>query len=346
MTDDIMIINDKIIDSIWKTIQQQQIIFHPSIAPDGKIKYDKFKAIKARKKLVLFFDRNILSSLLKFCQRGSLKNKAESQLIGVIMAWTILNNMSISAGPAIQERASQLHSQKEGLLERQQFWDIFDIYPEEIWLQVATEQRTEIPPINFSNIPTDNVTVDYSDGGEHYDMAVASLLHAVRLYRDQTKQPLEKVQEFIQWMYDNLPVSEYLLTYIIMLFTGQEHIKAPKHANSNSFEKIFEGCKNQAWDIAYLTNWSTLENYPEEFLFATKDDLLKRIFINCNVPNRVDALLWKVFPNKKHNQLMEHIKSVKLNRVKPDFGNNPRAYFQQLIEREKRGLQIFLNHQY
>ena len=51
-------------------------------------------------------------------------------------------------------------------------------------------------------------------------------------------------------MYDYLLVSEYLLVYVIMLFTGQDNIKAPKHANSNDLGKIVAGCKNQAWDIA------------------------------------------------------------------------------------------------
>lgn len=346
--DDIIIFNDESINFIWNTIQQQQIIFHPYIAPDGKINYDIFAEIKRKKALALFIDRNILSSLLKFCEMGSLKNKAESQLIGVIMAWTIFNDMSISAGLAIQERASQLHSQEKGLFELQKFLEIFDAYPGQMWLQVAMGQRTEIPPINFSNIPTDNVTVDYSDGGDHYDMAVASLLHVVRLYRDQIKKPIEKVQEFVQWMYDNLLVSEYLLTYIVMLFTGQEYIKAPKNANSDDLEKIVSGCENQAWDIAYLTKWSTLysntENYPEEFLFATNDVLLKRIFINCNSPYRLNGLLFNVFPKKEYDQLMDYIESKTCNRVKPDFGDNPRVYFQKLIEKEKRELQILLDH--
>ena len=124
--DDIIIFDDESINFIWNTIQQQQIIFHPDIAPDGKIKYDIFAETKRKKALALFIDRNILSSLLKFCEMGSLKNKAESQLIGVIMAWTIFNDMSISAGPAIQERASQLHSQEKGLFELQKFLEIFD----------------------------------------------------------------------------------------------------------------------------------------------------------------------------------------------------------------------------
>lgn len=343
---DVIIFNDGSIDFIWNTIQNQQIIFHPEIAPEGKIKYDIFAATKRRKTLTLFVDRNILSSLLKFCEIGSLKNKGESQLIGVIMAWAIFNDMPISAGMAIKERAFQLRSQEKGLVELQKFLEIFEVYPGQMWLQVAEGQLAEIPPIKYSNTLAQNISVNYADGGDHYDMAVASLLHAVWLYRDQTKRPIEKVREFIQWMYDYLLVSEYLLVYVIMLLTGQDNIKAPKHANSNDLGKIVAGCKNQAWDIAYLTNWSTLysdtDKYSEEFLFATNDILLKRIFVNCNTPFGVNGLLFNVFHKKEYNQLMDYIEDRVCNRIKPDFGGKPQVYFQELIEEEKRKIQTLL----
>ena len=346
MMGDVIIFNDGSIDFIWNTIQNQQIIFHPEIAPEGKIKYDIFAATKRRKTLTLFVDRNILSSLLKFCEIGSLKNKGESQLIGVIMAWAIFNDMPISAGMAIKERAFQLRSQEKGLVELQKFLEIFEVYPGQMWLQVAEGQLAEIPPIKYSNTLAQNISVNYADGGDHYDMAVASLLHAVWLYRDQTKRPIEKVREFIQWMYDYLLVSEYLLVYVIMLFTGQDNIKAPKHANSNDLGKIVAGCKNQAWDIAYLTNWSTLysdtDKYSEEFLFATNDILLKRIFVNCNTPFGVNGLLFNVFHKKEYNQLMDYIEDRVRNRIKPDFGGKPQVYFQELIEEEKRKIQTLL----
>lgn len=343
---DVIIFNDESIDFIWNTIQNQQIIFRPEIAPEGKIKYDIFAATKRRKTFTLFVDRNILSSLLKFCEIGSLKNKGESQLIGVIMAWAIFNDMPISAGMAIKERAFQLRSQEKGLVELQKFLEIFEVYPGQMWLQVAEGQLAEIPPIKYSNTLAQNISVNYSDGGDHYDMAVSSLLHAVWLYRDQTKRPIEKVREFIQWMYDYLLVSEYLLVYVIMLFTGQDNIKAPKHANSNDLGKIVAGCKNQAWDIAYLTNWSTLysdtDKCSEEFLFATNDILLKRIFVNCNTPFGVNGLLFNVFHKKEYNQLMDYIEDRVRNRIKPDFGGKPQVYFQELIEEEKRKIQTLL----
>lgn len=165
MMGDVIIFNDESIDFIWNTIQNQQIIFRPEIAPEGKIKYDIFAATKRRKTLTLFVDRNILSSLLKFCEIGSLKNKGESQLIGVIMAWAIFNDMPISAGMAIKERAFQLRSQEKGLVELQKFLEIFEVYPGQMWLQVAEGQLAEIPPIKYSNTLAQNISVNYADGG-------------------------------------------------------------------------------------------------------------------------------------------------------------------------------------
>ena len=120
-----LVLEDDDYNFIWETIQEQQIIFHPDIAPCGEFDYEKIFSYKRKKPLVLFLDRNIFSSLLKFCENGSLKNKAESQIVGLIMAWSQLNDIPISAGFALQERATQLHSQEEGLIELQKFLDIF-----------------------------------------------------------------------------------------------------------------------------------------------------------------------------------------------------------------------------
>lgn len=346
--DSFLIIEDEEMNFIWDTIQEQQVVFHPSISPEGKIDYKKFFSSKATKPFVLFIDRNILSSLLKLCEKGSLKNQGESQLIGLIMTWAEMNDIAISAGLAIQERASQLHSQEEGLLELQKFLEAFDAHPGQTWLQVATGRITEIPPITYSQTPASNITVDYAGGGDHYDMAVASLLHVVRLYRDKTMTPVEKIREFFQWTCDHLLIGEYLLVYVAMLFTGQEGIKAPKHANSNDLEKIVAGCENQAWDIAYLTNWSTLYSYTEmynqEFLFATNDILLKRIFVNKNGPGGLDGLLFSILPKKEYTQLMDYMVEKIKSRVKPDFGDNPPEYFKKLIEEEEHLLSLAIDN--
>ena len=41
-----IIFDGEIINFIWNTIQQEQIIFHPNIAPNGKIDYKVFAETK------------------------------------------------------------------------------------------------------------------------------------------------------------------------------------------------------------------------------------------------------------------------------------------------------------
>ena len=343
---DFLIVNDEDMNFLWETVQQQQLVFHPYIAPEGQFDYSKFFASKRKKPFMLSIDRNILSSLIKFCENGSLKNKEESQIVGIIMAWARMNDIPITAGQSVQERSTQTGSQEEGLSELQKFFEIIEKYPGQMWLEVAEGRLTDIPPIVFSQSLAQNISVDFSSGGDHYDMAVASLLHAVQLYRNKTMKPIDKVKSFYQWMCDNLLVSEYLLVYVTMLFTGQENIKAPKNANSDSLEKIIAGCKNQAWYISHITTWSTIytdtDNYDEEILFATNDILLKRIFVNTNAPYGFNGLSHEIFSQKEYDQLWDYIEERMKNRVKPDFGNKPEEYFQKLIEEETHQLALLL----
>ena len=195
-----LIMEDADTNFVIESVQQQQIIFHPTIAPAGHIDYTKFFASKRKKPFILALDRNILSSLLKFCEKGSLKNSTEVRLIGLIMTWAEMNGVAISAGMAVRERASQMHSQEVGLVELQRFKEAFDAYPGQVWLRISEGQLIEVPPVQFSMKPAQNITVNYADSGDHYDMAVASLLHAVRLYRNETMKPADKVLDFFKWM--------------------------------------------------------------------------------------------------------------------------------------------------
>ena len=334
---DVLTISESEYTYIWQELQSQQMVFHPTLAPAGRFNSQEFFRSLETKPFSLFIDRNILSSLLQFCKDGHIQS-AEAKRIGVLMTWSRLCGIDISAGLAVRERASQRHSQSSALLELQKFFDVFDQYPLQMWLQVATGRLNIIPQITFSGKAAYGISVDYSDPGDHYEMAVASLLHLVWLYRNNDATPLEKIRNFYLWLYDNLLISEYLLVYAAMLFTNQSKIKAPKRANSNNLKAIISGCENQAWDISYLTNWSTLysepERYDKEFLFATNDNLLKLIFINTNRPYRLNGVLFSVLPKREYDQIIELFQEKQSVRMKPDFGANPSAYFRALIETE------------
>lgn len=330
------------INYIYNAIKDLQIIFHPQISPEGQVDYQKLHAIQKKKPLVLAVDRNILISFLKLCEKGSLKSKAESQIIGLLLTWATINGIDVSAGFAIKERAAQLHSQDEGLLELQKFQEAFSYYPSQVWLHVALGQQIEISPIKFSMCQAENITVNYADAGDHYDMAFAALLHAVYLYRNKSMKAVDKLLEFFQWTYDHVLVGGYMWVYATLLFAEVENIKAPKHANSNDIAKIIAGCENQAWDIAHLSTWSTLyantEEYDLEFLFATNDVLLKRIFVNYHGPYGLNGLIHEVFSQKEYDCICDYLEENIQPRALPKFGSDPHTYFQTLIESEKQNI--------
>lgn len=73
------------------------------------------------KEVQLFFDRNLLSSLLKLVRFGHLKDFHEQKQIALIMLWAQLNDIPISAVFAIRENAFNLDNSLEARIELNNF---------------------------------------------------------------------------------------------------------------------------------------------------------------------------------------------------------------------------------
>lgn len=346
MNDFLLLVDDDL-QYLWDVIEMSQTVFHPTIAPDGKFDYKAFFQLKRKKDFVLFIDRNVLSLLLNFCENGFLSNEIYMQLIGALMAWSSTNDMTISAGYAEMERGTQAEDENLALIELKKFLDVFENYNSQLWLDVARGVVTSIPKITYSGGIPENITVNYSIGNDHYYMAKASLLHIVKLYRNKNITPVNKMIDFLNWTFDNILLCQYLIVYAAMLFTNQESIKPPKNVNSDDITKIIRGCENQAWDISYLSTWSTFytdtERYKEEFFFATNDILLKRIFINTHGPDGVNGLLNATFSNRDYERIINLLENRQLNRVKPNFGDKSQVYFDSLIENEILNIKKIMN---
>src|SRR5690625_2065223 len=326
---------------IWNAINKSQLIFHPSYASTGSIDYSDFQFLKKEKDLILFLDRNLFSDLLSLTESGDLEDNEEKRMIALLMLWAQMNNLPISPGLAISENALGDRNSHNAKIELGNFNDIFDFYPIRTWLYLADGRLDNIPKCNFSNIPYKN-TVTYHDSNDHFLMNYACMLHLVRLYRNPDMNPVERILKFLEWNFDNLLISQYVNTYLILLLSNQNSIKAPKHVNSNIFERIDKGCRNQAWDLSYLSIWSTLycdeENKNEVFFFATADILLKQIFINTHNNGNLFNLINTVFPRKSADKIIQFYIEKTTNRSKPNFGENPNRYFNNLIENEKKEL--------
>ena len=153
----------------------------------------------------------------------------------------------------------------------------------------------------------------------------------------EKKDDFRNVVYVPQLYYETNPIDIYSFLYTV------KDIYEEYMGNHNSkVTSIILGCENQAWDISYLSNWSTIygskEAYSKEFMFATNDYHLKRIFINTHGPNGVNGLLYEVFSKKDYNKILDYIEERMENRVKPDFGKDPQSYFKKLIKKEKEEL--------
>ena len=325
---------------IWETICDLQLIFHPRYSHEGEIDYKGLLGLKNSKRIIVMLDRNLLSSMLNLSRDGYLKGENEMQIIALLMTWMIMNDFPASAGLALKEYATKFNDVVEPKLELQEFNNIFDYYPSMMWLRLAEGAIDRIPVCSLFIEPF-ITEIEYNEEDDHLLMHIAEMLHVVYLYRRHDLSPVEKLLDFLIWNYEYLLISESTIVYIAMLFTNQLGIKAPKNSGSNDMEKILNGCKNQAWDLNYLSNWSCF-HYKEKamddiFMFATNDIQLKKIFINTYADGGVGVLIKTVFSKSDSQKIYDVINANQgSKRVKANFGINPKEYFRQLIDQEKQ----------
>ncbi len=254
-----------------------------------------------------------------------------------------MNDFPVSAGLAIKEKATSLQDLLNAKIELQEFNNIFSYYPSMLWLRLAEGEIDSITPCPLDKKPYET-NIDYTESDDHLLMHISEMLHIVYLNKQCDLSPAEKMLKFLEWNYRYLLLSETTLVYAAMLFTNQFEIKAPKYSGSYAIDKVFEGCKNQAWDLTYLSDWSCFhyeeDNMDTIFLFATNDYLLKRIFINTYAEGGVNALLHTVFDQRDYDKIIDFIIDHQGEcRNKPNFGHNPKEYFNQLIDNERQRLQ-------
>lgn len=335
----ILVVNEEEHSFIWDSISNLQLIFHPRLSRDGIVDYQNLSNLY-NKKINVLLDRNLLSSLLNLSRDGYLKNETEMRIVALLMTWVLMNRFPVSAGLALKEYATKFDDIIGPKLELQEFNNIFEYYPSMLWLRLAEGQIDQIPICSLPITPF-ATEIKYNEADNHLLMHIAEMLHVVYLCKRNDLSPVDKMVGFLRWNYKNLLICESTLVYVAMLFTNQSGIKAPKNSGSKDIENIMSGCKNQAWDLSYLSNWSCFhydeKNTKDVFLFATNDNLLKMIFINTYAEGGFGALIEALF-SKIHAQKIYDVinDNQRVKRVKPNFGDDPKIYFRWLIEQEKQ----------
>ena len=332
---------------IWETITELQLIFHPKFSRDGLIDYKAISTLKYSKKICVMLDRNLLSSLLNLSRDGFLKDEKEMRIIALLMTWVLMNNFPVSAGLALKEYATKIDDVIAPKLELQEFNNIFQYYPGMLWLRLAEGLIDQLPVCRLPIEPF-LTEIRYNEEDDHLLMHIAEMLHVVYLCKRNDLSPVEKMIDFLNWNYKYLLISESTLVYVAMLFTNQAGIKAPKNSGNKDIEIIMNGCRNQAWDLSYLSIWSCLhyneKSMDDVFLFATNDNQLKMIFINTYAEGGIRQLIGIVFSNHDSQQIYDIVSANEgKNRVKPYFGKNSKEYISRLIEQEKQKVSDLLS---
>jgi hypothetical protein len=283
-----------------------KVIFHPVISPNGSPDFSNHKG----RRNVLIIDRNILTPMIRLITKGHLKDEYSLKVIGSLMLWAQFNNLSVTSGLALSEYAHHKEGDNEANFEKDLFLKAFNHYHPSIWLEIALGRLRTIEPLSVEA----SEKFEYNKEFDHYKMHYLEMLMIAQYYFDKSLSSEEKITRFHRWVYDNLMVCKYTISYLALLIGGQINT----FKKTETFSQVIEQCKNQAWDLSYLSLWRTF--YFEEhesntsYLFATLDRGLKDIFVSTHCEST--DLHSKLFGGKvggRINQLM--LETLKVRQV-------------------------------
>jgi len=310
----------------------KKIIFHPIISPEG---YPDFTGYE-NKNHILIIDRNLLVRILRLANNGSLKDEYSLKIVSSLLAWSEFNGITITAGIALIEYSFFNKGNIESNIENNIFLEIFNKYNTSDWLDLAMGRSNSIAQIK-SKSKFEN---DFFIESDHFKMHYLEMLKISQLYFNHNITIEDKFKIFYKWNYENILICKYTTFYALLVFG--EKSKTFRNVK-NSFEKINKICTNQAWDLTYLSFWSTLyynENESNDiFLFATEDKELKELFILTH-KDSFDIYL-KIFGLKVGNNIIEHIKRIHLPRKQPQINS---INLDEMIKIEKQNLEQVLSN--
>lgn len=272
-----------------------------------------------------------MTKIVEFCRTGKLSDAYIRKLIGALLFWAEFNDVEITSGLALNEYATVKGKNADASLENNIFLKMFDQYSPQIWLDVFEGKTVNILPIRIDNAKNYKFAVE----NEHYLMHLSEVICLFRLYLDISLEPHQKVIEFLSWVNGNQLFCAYSVTYACMLFSNR--VKQPKVLLEDDLNSKLKKCSNQAWDLSYLSFWSTLywneADAGTNYLFATMDTDLKRIFINTH--DTSSDLFIRFFGEIKGSKIQSHYLKLMSNRVKPIM-TSEKIY--AVLEQEKNAL--------
>lgn len=339
---DLIILEDDDLNNIFDLVNAFQIVFHPYYAMEGKFTHYKEYLMNKKDKIIIL-DRNITSMLFDYFKNGELKEEDNMIMLLSFLMFCNCNRLQYNIGLAMNEYGD-LTENSEAIKQLNELLTYLSEIPSLVLLNRLKNGNYKLPkfdiPVKFQR------HANYKNKSITYLLSYCSILKISELFLTNLSKK-NKIIKYLDWYYDNLKLSMYDITYSILLFTNYPTIKAPKNIKSKDFEKIIRGCKNQAWDISYLSLINNLQYHfsDKEIFFATNDKNLKLIFMGCHYfDNSWAGLIFDRITSKKdRNDIFNLIEKKMSNRTDIDFNEEYLIQLSHSLEEELRKAIIDIN---
>ncbi|MFT7034973.1 MAG: hypothetical protein ACJA2S_003493 [Cyclobacteriaceae bacterium] len=307
---DILRLKQSELKQITDFINENQLILHPIISPTGYLDFTSFKG----RNFTVLLDRNLLSYLITLTRTGQLENDKARISISSIMLWSQVNEIALNSGFALVEYANEKKGNDESTEENNLFLKTFNYYPVKTWLDLSLGRVKTIPILELDELDR----YSFYEESDHFKMHFLEMLKIAELYFNDELSREEKIISFYQWVYANILTCRYTITYLPLLLTGKA--KTFKKLKGD-FNILISKCKNQAWDLTYLSVWSTSHYYEENaneiYLFGTLDRELKTIFITSHQDS--DDVYYEILGDEEGTTIVNELKSLKKKYLPRDF---------------------------
>ncbi|GEM_PF-2342888 len=324
-------IKESELKSITLFLIDRKIILHPIISPEG---IPDFTAYKGRKFIVIL-DRNILVRILRLVNNGELKDAESLKIVSCLLAWSEFNKISLNSGLALTEYSHHHGGNLESSIEKNIFFHIYKQYSPSDWFDLATGKTKIIKRIELKKEKDFEFFVE----DDHFKMHFLEMLKLSQLYFNDEMEIVKKFELFHNWVFKNILVCKYTTFFAVMLLGEKSKTFRNKGINYESINHI---CKNVAWDLTYLSFWSTQYSYEKDaeqvYLFATMDKELRELFF---LTHKESLEIYKeVFGEEKGQIIINSVSRIYVKRNKPDINQ---TVLDKLINKEQLNLKEQLN---
>ena len=317
--------------SISLFLCDNKIILHPIISPDGIPDFTGYKG----RRFVVILDRNILVRILRLVNNGELKDVHSLKIVSCLLAWSEFNNIALNSALALTEYSHHHGGNIESSNENNIFLHIFQQYSPRDWFDLALGKIKKIKKIEL-NIEKD---FEFFVEDNHFKMHYLEMLKLSQLYFNDELEIVKKFELFHKWVYENILICKYTTYFAVLLFGNKSKTFRNRKIN---YESIIRICKNGAWDLTYLSFWSTQYYYEKAaeqvYLFATMDNELRELFF---LSHKETLEIYKeIFGEENGQNIINSISYIYVRRDKPVVKPN---LLDELIKEEEFNLKEKLN---